>query len=61
MGVTCETARKVLMIMSFVLFVGLLGIEPSLPAPKAGVLPVYDSPLLFLTGQEASVLPAAPR
>ena len=24
--------------------VGLLGIEPSLPAPKAGVLPVYDSP-----------------
>ena len=24
--------------------IGLLGIEPSLPAPKAGVLPVYDSP-----------------
>ena len=26
------------------LLVGVLGIEPSLPAPKAGVLPVYDSP-----------------
>src|SRR3989338_10573318 len=25
-------------------FVGLLGIEPSLHAPKACVLPVYDSP-----------------
>ena len=24
--------------------VGPLGIEPSLPAPKAGVLPVYDGP-----------------
>ena len=32
--------------------VGLLGIEPSLPAPKAGVLPVYDSPI-NLAGQEA--------
>ena len=27
--------------------VGLLGIEPSLPAPKAGVLPVYDSPKII--------------
>ena len=24
--------------------VGVLGIGPSLPAPKAGVLPVYDTP-----------------
>jgi hypothetical protein len=28
--------------------VGLLGIEPSLSAPKADVLPVYYSPLEFL-------------
>lgn len=29
-------------------FVGLLGIEPSLRAPKARVLPVYDSPAVFI-------------
>ena len=28
--------------------VGVLGIEPSLPAPKAGVLPVYYTPIYFL-------------
>jgi hypothetical protein len=27
------------------LLVGLLGIEPSPPAPKAGILPVYYSPI----------------
>lgn len=30
----------------FCFSVGLLGIEPSLPVPKTGVLPVYDSPVL---------------
>ncbi len=25
-------------------FVGMPGIEPGLPAPKAGVLPIYDIP-----------------
>lgn len=29
--------------------VGLLGIEPSLSAPKADVLPVYYSPMIFMT------------
>ena len=28
-----------------IFLVGVQGIEPCLPAPKAGVLPVYDTPL----------------
>ena len=44
MGVTYETARKVLMIMSFVLFVGAPRIGLGLLAPKASVLPVYYAP-----------------
>lgn len=34
-----------IMINEFILiFVGVLGIEPSLHAPKARVLPIYDTP-----------------
>ena len=35
---------------SSLLLVGVQGIEPCLPAPKAGVLPVYDTPLLIEYG-----------
>ncbi len=38
-------------------FVGEPRIELGLPAPKAGVLPLYYSPLKKLGGQEAGVLP----
>ena len=40
--------------------VGVQGIEPCLPAPKAGVLPVYDTPK-NLGGQEALILAIAPQ
>ena len=36
--------------------VGALGIEPSLRAPKARVLPVYDAPTIMLN-PKAGVLP----
>ncbi|KKU40128.1 MAG: hypothetical protein UX56_C0041G0010, partial [Candidatus Azambacteria bacterium GW2011_GWD2_46_48] len=38
------------------LLVGEPRIELGLPAPKAGVLPLYDSPIIFLTGQETGML-----
>ena len=36
---------ELLDLAQFFLLVGLLGIEPSLSAPKADVLPVYYSPM----------------
>ena len=38
------------------MLVGVPGIEPGLPAPKAGVLPVYYSPLI-LVRDEGAYLP----
>ena len=32
---------------SFFIVVGMQGIEPCLPVPKTGVLPVYDIPLFI--------------
>lgn len=42
-------------------FVGLLGIEPSLRAPKARVLPVYDSPTKHPTPRAAYYRYTTPR
>ena len=37
--------------------IGLLGIEPSLPAPKAGVPPSYASPINLVRGKKDSLAP----
>src|SRR3989344_8849739 len=43
----CSTVFGNIVVFSFDI-VGLLGIEPSLPAPKAGVPPSYASPLKII-------------
>ncbi len=45
LSIKYSIAKKATRVTSLFVSVGLLGIEPSPPAPKAGILPVYYSPI----------------